>query len=115
MVCGPEETIERFMDDLRELPQRGMHPYVQRRERHSIIVAELMFATRLGDANILFGDRMTTIMRGSRYSDDELGRYIGSLLALEKDKPLRHHRLPGLLGARYRSIEEDGRAGEAEG
>ena len=63
VVCSPGEIIERLMDDLRMLPPRGTHPYVQHRERHRLAVVELMSAKVLGDANMMLGDRMTTIMK----------------------------------------------------
>ena len=86
MRTEADEIIERFMDDLRQLRERGRHPYVQVRTRNSLIAVEVGAAKTPDLAKPMFGDHMYTLLKGSRFTSDELGHYIGSLMALDNQK-----------------------------
>ena len=81
-----DKIIERLWDDLHQLPERGRHPYVQTRTTKSLTAVEVAAADPPSLAKPMFGDHMYTFLKGSRFSSDELGRYIGSLLVLDNGK-----------------------------
>ena len=96
-TMGVDEIVEGLLDDLRRLPERGRHPYVMRRTRHVLTPTEVAAAPSPSDVKPMFGDRMSTMLSGSRFNPDEIGRYVGSLLELDNQKLFTIIDCPGCL------------------